>query len=200
MLREDYLKKQIFLSDRLMYRSTLQKNRLYRIAFLHFLVLFFTSSSVGAEPIQSKDWVWSMDNNEFFYAGTTNNSQHFFGQFCYFETEDCIYLLSVKVTCETEAEMPALVNSDKGAIHVSLICGHMYEGYNVLYMTPFDDVDLIVRQSSYLRIAIPMESDQFKVSRFSLIGSTSAVDNMRAATETAIEILRTNKTQDEEYL
>jgi hypothetical protein len=45
-----------------------------------------------------------------------------------------------------------------------------------------------------------MESDQFKVARFSLVGSAYAVDLMRAASETAIEILRTKQAPDEEYL
>jgi hypothetical protein len=67
-------------------------------------------------------------------------------------------------------------------------------------MKPFDDIDLVVRKAGYFRIAIPMESDQFKVVRFSLVGSTYAVDLMRAASETAIEILRTKQAPDEEYL
>ena len=96
--------------------------------------------------------------------------------------------------------MPALINSDQGAIHVTLICGHVFEGQNVMYMTPFDDVDLVVRQSSYFRLAMPLESDQFKVSRFSLVGSTYAVDIMRAATEKALDMIKTNKSPDEEYL
>ena len=65
---------------------------------------------------------------------------------------------------------------------------------------PIKDIDLVVRKASYFRIAIPMESDQFKVARFSLVGSAYAVDLMRAASETAIEILRTKQAPDEEYL
>ena len=69
-----------------------------------------------------------------------------------------------------------------------------------MYVKPFKDIDLVVRKASYFRIATPMKSDQFKVARFSIVGSTYAVDLMRVASKAAFDILRTKQAPDEEYL
>lgn len=148
------------------------------------LILLITSYSIAsAEPRQSGNWYWEEQGNEYLYAITMNSSDHILGQYCYLNSGDCIYLVGVEITCN---EYPALINTDAGAVPVQLVCAQKYEQHNVMAIKPFDDIDGIIRQASYLGIAIPMQNDQFKVSRFSLSGSTKAIDRMRAATQRAL--------------
>ena len=161
--------------------------------------ILLLSGQVNGADMPSKDWVWNIDDEEVFYAATLNSKEHGFGQYCDLNSEECYYLMATKVTCDNE--LPALLNSDKGALNVTLVCGDLIEGENILYIKPFDDIDLLVRQGNYFRIAIPMENNQFKVIRFSLIGSTYAIDLMRAAAEKRIDILKkVTSSQDEQYL
>lgn len=51
----------------------------------------------------------------------------------------------------------------------------------------FDDVDRIIRNATRMGIVIPLQGDEFKVSRFGLAGSTYAIDLMRTATEAKIQ-------------
>lgn len=141
------------------------------------------SQVVTADTYTPKDWFWSKDNSDFFFAATINSSGHSIGQYCYFESGNCMYLVNLKVTCEVGHKYPALINSSSGAVHIEMVCSHEYEGDGVFAITPFDDIDNVVRQASRMGIVIPMEGDQFKVGRFSLAGSTYALDLMRAAAE-----------------
>jgi len=50
-----------------------------------------------------------------------------------------------------------------------------------LLIVPFDDMDKIVRKSSRVGLVVPMQNDQFKVARFSLAGSSKAIERMLAA-------------------
>ena len=75
-----------------------------------------------------------------------------------------------------------------------------FVGRNVMYVKPFTDIDLVARKASHFRIAMPMVSNQFKVARFSWVGSTYAVDLVRTASETAIEMVKTRQAPDKEYL
>ena len=64
-----------------------------------------------------------------------------------------------------------------------------------------EDIDLIVREGSRFGIVIPLEDGTFKVSRFSLVGSTYAIDLMRAAAEQRMgNQKKTTKAPAEEYL
>lgn len=183
-----------------MNRQILQSIHSFVSCVLSPLILLLIPTIASAESIQSKDWKWNVDRDDYFFALTINKSDHIFGQYCYIESATCYYLVATKTSCEKDTEMPALINSDQGAIHVTLVCKHEYVGGNVMIVEPFDDIDLVVRESSYFRLALPMEGDQFKVVRFSLVGSTYAVDLMRAATEKVVEILKTKQAPDEEYL
>ncbi len=173
----------------------------YFVSAVSAIVLMISSALLYAEPRVSKDWFWGVDDTEFFYAATLNSSEHIIGQYCYLESGNCMYMVGIGITCEEGYETPALINSNKGAVQIKLVCAHKYEDQNVLFITPFDDIDNIIRQASHIRIAVPMENDQFKVSRFSLSGSSYAIDLMRAAAERAVKEKPPEKTKtDVEYL
>lgn len=136
-----------------------------------------------AGDIVSKDWVWNIDDNEIPYAATTNSAGQLLGQYCYPKLGKCMYLVGFSITCEEDSNYPALVNTDKGAQSIQLICGGKLDDVdqNVLMASNFDELDKIIRGASRIGFVIPMQSDDFKAVRFSLRGAEDALDRMRAA-------------------
>ena len=163
-------------------------------------------ASVGSYPLlaetfTSKDWRWSSNNQNFYYAATTNSSGHIFGQYCYFDSESCLYIVTLGVTCDEDAEYPVIFNSNKGSGASTVTCAKEIEGVNAFFISNFDDIDNIVRQGSKIGIAVPMDDGKFKVVRFSLSGSEYAIDLMRAASELKINAKSgSNDSSDEQYL
>jgi hypothetical protein len=139
--------------------------------------------SAHAETFASKEWAWSTDNPDFYFAATANGVGHILGQYCYFESGTCLYLVGIGINCEEGSQYPALINSDAGSAQVSLVCAYKYENQFVLFINSFDDVDRIIRAATRIGIAVPMQRDEFKVSRFGLAGSTYAIDLMRASAQ-----------------
>lgn len=175
-------------------------------AFITAVLLCIASSGLHAESYKSKDWEWGNSGTEYLYAATTNSTGSSLGQYCYYESEDCYYLVSLGPNCKKENEYPALIGSDKGAIAVTLICSHKYKGRSVYMISPFEKIDTLVRQASRVGIAIPLESDSFKVVRFSLSGSTHAISTMRKTTAAVLKKKNTQSQKpagnkpDEQYL
>lgn len=153
-----------------------------------FIALIILVQPCFGETFSSGDWAWTTDTNSdgFYYALTVNDSGHFLGQYCYFESENCMYLLNIDIGCEPESEYPALINSDAGAFSLILICYDLGNGDNAFYMSSFDDVNQVVLEALRMGIVVPLQSDEFKVSRFSLIGSNQAIEDMREATQSRI--------------
>lgn len=162
-----------------------------------------------AESQTSKDWFWDVSDNfevagqDFIYAATVNADGRVLGQYCYISEGSCYYLVELGITCDTDSEYPSLLNSDKAAISINLVCGHKVDsGSNVFFIKPFDDVDNIVLSANSIGFAVAMEAGTFKVVRFSLSGSTHAIKMMTRGAE----ILQESKSgtqrslSSEEYL
>ena len=96
-----------------------------------------------ADSFQSKEWSWGTSEGGYYYAATSNSAGNIFGQYCYFESATCVYLVGLGTTCDTGSEYPALINSDAGSIHVTLACGNKVFNQQVLGVQAFDDVDRI---------------------------------------------------------
>jgi hypothetical protein len=132
-----------------------------------------------AQTKYSKDWMWNTDDTSGYYAATANESGRILGQYCYLSDNTCIYTVSFGITCEEGDKHPVLVNSNTGVLSVDIICGHkMSANENAFYITPFDAIDNTVRNASTIGFALAMESGRFKVVRFSLAGSTYAIESM----------------------
>ena len=112
------------------------------------------------------------------YAATLNDSGAALGQFCFYSDTSCYWFLANDVNCKDDSKYPVLINSDAGSFSLELVC--MKSGSKPRYgFTEFSVIDKIIRDSSRIGIAFPMESGMFQVSRFSLIGSVRAIDDMR---------------------
>ncbi|HIH0944418.1 TPA: hypothetical protein ACYHTU_003532, partial [Vibrio cholerae] len=75
------------------------------------LILFTISSSfpIFAAEVIHKDWVINTDGDDYYYAATINNSGHVFGKYCYFENKQCLFLITVDITCTKGNKYPVLV-------------------------------------------------------------------------------------------
>lgn len=164
-----------------------------------------------AKPKISKDWEWdiNIDNegSEYAYARTLNTEGRILGQICFISDGSCLYFVNLGVTCETNSITPSLINSDKATTSVSLVCNSKHPNYNnVFYVskTQFNDVHKIVLSADNIGFAVAMKSGSFKVVRFSLSGSTHAIEMMRIWAEKLIrrksELESQRDRPSEEYL
>lgn len=153
-----------------------------RMAILLWLSGALVSSPLNAAREASGDWFWSADNPDAFYAGTVNDSSLALGQFCYPKLDTCVFAFDLGTKCVRNRKSPAIVSTDVGAEAIELVCGDHFER-QILIAKNFKVVDEFVRRSKIFGIAVPLDGNEFKVVRFSLVGSTRALDRMRREAE-----------------
>jgi len=146
--------------------------------------LVICSVPVQAEVIVNKEWGWDLSGDGLVFAATINDDGRMLGQYCNLDAENCSYLATLGVKdCQENAEYPAILNSDAGAIQVQLVCRGQYQGESLFLIKRFSDINKVVKKASVVGIALAMESGKFNVVRYSLAGSTHAIDMMRAGAE-----------------
>ncbi len=132
-----------------------------------------------------------IDNSGGLYAATINDSGAIFGEYCYFATKNCLWLIAVDSKCIKDQEYPVLANTDKGAASFTLHCNGVEK--NGLYSFSFrnwKDLELMIRAGERLGIATPMQSDQFKVYRFLLNGLNASTQNIEGSFFAAVNAAR----------
>jgi hypothetical protein len=140
----------------------------------------------GADDFKVGDWVWNIDDPEMQMAGTTNDDGHALMQFCYPESGNCLYAVGFDTQCTEGNSYPALVNADSGAAAIRFrYGGKLEDGTSLMLLEDFDQIDALIRKSNRIGFALPMEGDAFKAVRFSLRGSSDALDAMRKVAERA---------------
>ena len=130
------------------------------------------------------DWEASGDRtSSFLSAATVNESQEVFGEWCYPDKGNCIWLMGITTQCREGNTYPVLAYSDGGAVQLEVRCLGKLEltGAYQLVFTNFDDVDHIARKATRVRFAIPLQAGQFHIVRFSLAGAVDALTVMREA-------------------
>jgi len=165
------------------------------------LLLFVFNPSLAA-PTSSGDWHFDFTDDGFAYAATTNADGRVLGQYCYYTSESCYYVTALGITCTEDREFPSIINSNNGVADITMVCGPETNQGNLLFIKPFADIDRIVRKADRVGFAVAMDGGTFKVVRFSLSGSSNAIERMRKGTE---ELLDRNKPEvlekkDELYL
>lgn len=114
-------------------------------------------------------------------ALTANDSDNGFGQICSEEADGCMWMiLSPKTSCRQGMQVSALVNSSSGAYPFTTYCAGTFEisgtKYHRYVLSPFEDVEKIVMQSSgVLAFALALDDGLFTVMRFDLTGSSKAL-------------------------
>ena len=151
--------------------------RLFRLKFLVLVATMF--------PLIADASSWRVTRYETVnaIAAQTNNSNgDAIGQMCFMETSNCVYGVSTKSSCEKDAIIPVLLVTGSKTLNaaVHMICmGPKNDGSYLYALTPFESVDLIIRKASYVRLAMPLENGKIKVVRFSLLGSSKTIAEMR---------------------
>lgn len=145
--------------------------------FLVFL-LSLLSSKVSADEV-SKDWVWSVEQ-DYAYATTTNQQGRIFGQFCYYKTGLCAYIVDLGISCRKSTTFPSLVNTDAGARQYDLVCGKRLHDSNALIIKPFRSIDRLVQHNRHIGLVVALKNGRFRVMNFSLTGAKHAIKMMRS--------------------
>lgn len=151
-----------------------------------FIVVFAIISNImiqrnaKSEPITANNWILETQNQKVKYAAVVNESGGVFGQFCYVESESCIYLIGLDTSCENGNRYPVLLNSNNGtSVHEIYCDGKLNTGKYRYAFTDFKKIDEIVRESKRIGIALTLIDDQFKIIRFDVYGGGEAIDYMR---------------------
>lgn len=147
------------------------------------VVAVLSALASGASAQERKVGAWSvgvMKGNAGAFAATVNDSGGKLGQYCYPEHDTCVWILVSDLACETGSTYPVMVNTDAGAAVLEILCLNV-EGKQRYAFTDFDAIDGIVRKARTVGLALPTGNGLFRVSRFSLIGATRAVELMRGA-------------------
>lgn len=122
-------------------------------------------------------------------ASTVNQSGSILGFICVLSIDRCIYYVSAHTTCDQGGSSAVLINTDAGALVSTISCIKLGDNYyNSIQDSP--DLDTAINKSTWLGIAIPMKSGQFKVVRFSLVGA------FKATYEAAHQAAQLEKTVD----
>jgi hypothetical protein len=146
---------------------------------MHFAVL---PNLAFAQERNFEDWFFGITRSgAALYAATVNDSGRVLGQYCYQESNDCVYLLGITTSCTQGNKYPVLVNSNIGSSTMSVYCnGRLGESNNYQYVfTDFKSIHDTVLKAMRVGFAFPLQSDDFTVIRFSLNGSNEAIAAMR---------------------
>lgn len=154
---------------------------------LIFLVLFAMAFNANAGDFNVvkyfQSWaVIKSDDGKDLIAVTLNNEGNFIGYRCFSSNKTCIHVLSAGTNCEDGGTYPILVNSDYSPMTMNTVCNITNANHELL-LTQYDTIHEILKKGSNVGFAIPMQSGQFKVVRFSLLGSDEAMDYVEQKTQ-----------------
>lgn len=147
-----------------------------------FVSIFFGHVACASEPKKFGEWyVGVMDDSEGMYAATVNESGGILGQYCFFASENCVWLIANDIACEPDGSYVILMNAESSAGDHKLKCfpNDARKEQPRYVFADFDAIDAPLRKSSFVGFAFPLESGKFQVSRFALYGMTKALDFMR---------------------
>lgn len=137
------------------------------------LLLVAASSVAVAQKVRYGDWQVDLSSSTGTEAFTVNESGSIFGFVCFVSIDRCTYYISAHTTCDKGSKSTVLLNLDSGAATSTITCTEI-DGtyYNALESST--DLATAIAASTTMGIAIPMQSGQFKVVRFSLNGANQA--------------------------
>lgn len=146
--------------------------------FYAILMFAFSLAAYCQNPTKEIHGYWfsqySADASE---AGTVNDDGSTFGLIC--RADICQFYLKGSTTCQEGGRYPFLLNSEVGSTGVGTQC----QSFNNGTRTHSDVVwfEETIKLASYLSkgevfgFAIPLNSGEFKVTRFRLKGATEAI-------------------------
>jgi hypothetical protein len=151
-------------------------------ALLAFTIVW--GSSTYGQVQTFGDWKVDLSDPSIYAAVTVNDSNHEFGQYCFFDKDSsCDWFFETDTSCTDGSKYPVLANADNEALYLEVLClGEIKGGYAYAF-TDFDKVDKLIRASKRVGFAVPSQGDEFAVFRWNLNGVTNALSAMRTAAE-----------------
>ncbi|WP_457097884.1 hypothetical protein [Lysobacter sp. P5_B9] len=143
-------------------------------------LVFFSQTAAAGTAI--KDWRVNTEG-DYSEAFTSSDSGATLGVLCFKQQGQCVYYLTTPSKCDEGATIPLLVNADAGANQITGTCrilGDQAPKVHALVLSPFDDIESSIRTGANLGIAMPLVEGQFRVYRFSLSGSSLAIDGAKS--------------------
>lgn len=150
--------------------------------------------ALAAANPAAAEWISGKDEEGLPFAYVVNESRNLFGQWCNKEADACFWVLATQRGCETGADVPGVINTEKGSAAISMQClaTTTLDGklYHRLVLSPFDTVRTALQGQKRIALAMPMQDVSFAVLRFNTTGADAAIGRM----ESAVRIyLNTNK-------
>jgi hypothetical protein len=116
-----------------------------------------------------------------FVAYTFQDDDKILGYRCFTSQASCAHIIVTANTRTSGNNYPILINSSSGSYMVSCASSNNHGRFELL-PTDFDGFHkTLVDSKGYVGFAIPLESGQFKVIRFSLDGAKEAMSATEAA-------------------
>jgi hypothetical protein len=145
---------------------------------------------VPASGANFGDWRTGVTTNgKDFFAYTQNAGGQAFGQWCSMDSGYCTWIIGMSVGCNKDFAYPVLANSDIAAASLSINCAGTIEDTDLsrYAFTDFKSVKSLLKGAHVVGFAMPMQSDQFRVVRFSLAGCADAISTMEAGATAAYQ-------------
>jgi hypothetical protein len=129
------------------------------------------------------DWRTGVTTNgKEFFAYTQNDGGQAFGEWCSVDSGYCTWMIGMSAGCDKDLAYPVLANSDVEAESLSMNCSGTVEDTDLsrYAFTDFKSVKSLLKDAHVVGFAIPMQSDQFRIVKFSLNGCSDAIAAMEA--------------------
>lgn len=131
---------------------------------------------VPIRPRSTPQWrfgYWQVsDYGDSTLASTTNESGSAFGMVC---GTSCEWFVNMKRECKQGDPYPAMINAPSGSYPVTLRCYHYGARRIMTFKADKASADILDTEG-VVGVALALEGGTFAVSRFSLVGSISAID------------------------
>lgn len=144
------------------------------------ILLLANSGCAFAASYTYGDWVTEIGNG-YRDASTSNASGSSIGVFCSLSTETCVAYFQSNTRCEQGSTQVALINVDDGAFSTKMSCAPIKSSSGIKYVEfiyGFDRMRRELTNNTDIGLALPLESGLFKIVRFSLRGSKSAINSI----------------------
>ena len=146
-----------------------------RPLWMCLMTLFLASAAFGQDMVG--DWVVDVSaGDDFTYAATSNDTGRLLAQFCYFNTGNCIWTLTMSTECDENVTYPVLVGAEKVAESMRIICVGQITGpgqYSYAF-SDFDQIERVLRTTGRIGFAMAVEGDEFQVIRFDTKSAAAA--------------------------
>jgi len=150
------------------------------------LALALMPFTVQAQTTQEKskafgDWIVGVTEEGMPYAAAINSAGDILMKRCDAVAMTCTWFQGISISCKEDASSPVLLNSPSGSATHTIFCrgsyssgGRIYYKYELDNQDQFDSV--VAASSGIIGFAMPLESGQFNVTRFSLKGAKGAIN------------------------